>query len=47
MSVADVEGAVQLALRTVQEYGQWLAGNETAVRYALVDQILPSLGWIT
>ncbi len=47
MSVADVERAVQLVTANAQEHGQWLAGNETAVRYALVDPILWALGWST
>ena len=47
MSVADVERAVRLVMANAQEHGQWLAGNETAVRYALVDPILWALGWST
>ena len=47
MSVADVERAVRLVVANVQEHGRWLAGNETAMRYALVDPILWALGWST
>ena len=45
MSVADVERAVRLVMATAQAHGPWLAGNETAVRYALVDPILWALDW--
>ena len=34
-------------MRTAEEHGQWIAGNETTVRYAMVDPILWSLGWST
>ena len=34
-------------MATSHEHGQWLAGNATAVRYALVDPILWALGWST
>ncbi len=47
MSVADVERAVRLVMASAQEHGPWLAGNETAMRYALVDPILWALGWST
>ena len=47
MSAADVERAVHLVMANGQEHGRWLAGNETAVRYALVDPILWALGWST
>ena len=47
MSAADVERAVRLVMANGQEHGRWLAGNATAVRYALVDPILWALGWST
>ncbi len=45
MSETDVEAAVRSVARTAEEHGCWLAGNETALRYALVDPILRGLGW--
>ena len=47
MSVAEVESAVQGVMRTAREHGPWLAGNQLAVRYALVDPVLHALGWNT
>ena len=47
MSVTDVERAVRLVMANAQEHGRWLASNEAAVRYALVDPILWALGWST
>lgn len=47
MSVADVEKAVRLVIANAREHGRWLAGNETAVRDALMDPILWALGWST
>ena len=41
------EEAVHDAVRRGQEFSGLLAGNETAVRYAIVDPILWSLGWRT
>ena len=45
MSVAHVERAVRAAMRTAEEHGKWLAYNQTALRYALVDPHLWALGW--
>ena len=47
MSVADVERAVRLAIVNARAHAPWFVGNETAVRYALVDPILWALGWST
>ena len=47
MSVTDVERAVRLVMANAQEHGRWLAGNEAAMHYALVDPILWALGWST
>ena len=47
MSAEDVERAVRLVMENGQQHGQGLAGDEIAVRYALVDPILCSLGWST
>ena len=46
-NVKDVESAVRRVTRSAEEHGRWIAGNETALRYALVDPILWSLGWST
>lgn len=46
MSVADVERAICLTIANAQAHGPCLNGNETAVRYPLVDPILWALGWI-
>ena len=46
-SIADVESAVRLVMANAQEHGRWLAGNETAVRYAWVDPSLWALCWRT
>ncbi len=47
MSIADVESAVRLVMANAQVHGRWLADDEIAVRYALVDPILWALGWST
>ncbi len=44
MSIADVESAVRLVMANAQVHGRWLADDEIAVRYALVDPILWALG---
>ena len=47
MSVSHVERAVRSVMANAEEHGRWPAGNELAVRYALVDPVLWSLGWST
>ena len=47
MSIAEVEKGVRAVVQLLTEYNGWVDWEGMAIRYAIVDPLLWSLGWRT